>query len=136
MQEFFEQQKRFNRKYYDVFLLPHLAGSNERVENTEESERSAIVTTRIDGGTHCGVAFGLIGSADVPDWHSSAGPPPESLRSPSLCSPDTHRRCSLSCKGVFHRSYSQAGCGVAAFWRACHTNEPCCWRAPRCFASS
>ncbi len=52
MQEFFEEQEQFNRKYYDVFLLSHLAASNERLEKTEQSERSAVVTTRIDGGTH------------------------------------------------------------------------------------
>ena len=36
----------------------------------------------------------------------SSGPP----RSLSVTPPDTHRRCSLFCKWLFHRSYSQAWC--------------------------
>ena len=52
MQEFFDERVRFNHKYYDVFLQPNKAKSAERLESTQAFEKSAIATTRIDGGTH------------------------------------------------------------------------------------
>ena len=69
----------------DAVRRPHRSVSPLGMKQVLAIARVCAISARRSGSS---------GSAAVPYWHSSAGPHPESVRGPSLYSPDTHRRTS------------------------------------------